>query len=518
MLISGTKKSGYRVVVAPYVRKVKTTSGATAVQIAETVNGRRTIVEHLGSAHTANALAALVAAAKRRINAGQEMLDLEFEATEQVRQDGNAVIVKHSSELLWTTLTETYRRLGFGVLDDPVFEALVCARLVEPASKLDTIRVLDEIGVGAPHLSSIKRALARCVARDYRRQLSQACLAHVTAAGGPGVALVLYDLTTLYFEAEHEDALRKVGMSKERRVDPQVTVGLLVARDGFPLDLHVFEGNKAETKTLIPVVTAFLERHQITDMVVVADAGMLSAANLNALEDAGLKFIVGSRTSKAPKELEEHFGERGNYLPDDGVVELTRGMGTGKGRRDRRVVWHYLFKRAQRDNRTLNAQIERAERVKDKTEPLRKQRFVKVTGHTVALDEASIERARAAAGYKGYVTNIDRSVMDGHAVVAAYHDLWKVEQTFRMAKSDLRARPIYHRKRDSIEAHLTIVFAALAIARDLQNATGESIKKLVRTLRRIHTALIDIDGHTITAQTPPDDDAASILDTLKARH
>ncbi|MDN5745628.1 MAG: transposase, partial [Nocardioidaceae bacterium] len=99
------------------------------------------------------------------------------------------------------------------------------------------------------------------------------------------------------------------------------------------------------------------------------------------------------------------------------------------------------------------------------------------------LDEVSIERARQSAGYKGYVTNIAPDVMGGHAVVAAYHDLWKVEQSFRMAKSDLKARPIFHRTCDSIEAHLTIVFAALAIARYLQNQTGMSIKKIVRTLR-----------------------------------
>ena len=264
--------------------------------------------------------------------------------------------------------------------------------------------------------------------------LATACWEHVTSAGGPGVALVLYDLTTLYFEAEKEDGLRKVGMSKERRVDPQITVGLLVARDGFPLDIHVFEGNKAETKTLIPVITAFQQRHDIADMVVVADAGMLSAANLNALEDAGLSFIVASRTSKAPKELEDHFGRRGNAVPDGEVVELTRPMGQGRDRRDRRVVWHYKWQRAQRDYRTLNAQIDRAQRVADRSEPLKKQRFVKVTGQTVALDEASIERARQAAGYKGYVTNIDPTVMEGHAVVAAYHDLWQVEQSFRMAQ------------------------------------------------------------------------------------
>ena len=332
------------------------------------------------------------------------------------------------------------------------------------------------------------------------------------------MALVLYDLTTLHFEAEDEDQLRKVGMSKERRVDPQITVGLLVARNGFPLDIHVFEGNKAETTTLIPVITGFVERHEITDMVVVADAGMLSAANLNALEDAGLKFIVAARTSKAPKELEEHFGRRGNYIDDGGVVELTRGMGTGADRRDRRVVWHYTWARDRRDNRTLNAQILRAQRVADKAEPLRKQRFVKISGQKVALDDESIERARAAAGYKGYVTNIAAAVMDGHAVVAAYHDLWKVEQSFRMAKSDLKARPIFHRTRDAIEAHLTIVFAALAIARDLQNRTGMSIKKIVQTLRRIHTVIVDVDGHSLTARTPLDDDAETILTAINARH
>ena len=488
------------------------------MQIVEKIRGQRKILEHIGSAHTESELAALIAVARGKIHAGQQPLDLGLEPEAQVRSGGEAVVRRHSSELLWQTLTSTFDALGFNAVADETFKTLVCARLVEPTSKLDTPRVLDDIGVDAPHLSSIKRALARCVERDYRTMLATACWEHVTAAGGPGAALVLYDLTTLYFEAEKEDGLRKVGMSKERRVDPQITVGLLVARDGFPLDIHVFEGNKAETKTLIPVITAFQQRHQVSDMVVVTDAGMLSAANLNALEDAGLSFIVASRTSKAPKELEDHFGRRGNAISDGEVVELTRPMGQGRERRDRRVVWHYKWQRAQRDRRTLNAQIDRAERVADRAEPLKKQRFVKVTGQTVALDEASIERARQSAGYKGYVTNIDPQIMDGHAVVAAYHDLWKVEQSFRMAKSDLKARPIFHRTRDSIEAHLTIVFAALAIARHLQNCTGMSIKKIVRILRRIHTVVIDVDGHELTARTPLDDDAQAITSVISAGH
>ena len=505
-----------------YVVQSKTASGAIGVQIWEKIRGRRQMIAHVGSAHTPGELAALIEIAKQRINADQHELDLGLDdrasAVIDLPASSAAVVKRSSSRILWQGLAGSYERLGLGVVADSVFRDLVLARLVEPTSKLDSVRVLGSLGLDPPHVNTLYNCLGRVVARDYRTLIAAACWRHVTAAGGPGVALVLYDLTTLYFEAEKEDGLRKVGMSKERRVDPQITVGLLVARDGFPLDVHVFEGNKAETKTLIPVITAFQERHAITDMVVVADAGMLSAANLNALEDAGLSFIVGSRTSKAPKELEEHFGRRGNAIDDGETVELTRPMGQGRDRRDRRVVWHYKWERAQRDRRTLNAQIDRAQRVADRAEPLKKQRFVKVTGQNVTLDETSIERARQSAGYKGYVTNIDPTIMDGHAVVASYHDLWKVEQSFRMAKSDLKARPVFHRTRDSIEAHLTVVFAALAVARYLQNITGVSIKKIVSTLEPLRTIVVAIGDHEMVVEPSINEDARKLIDAINAGH
>lgn len=177
------------------------------------------------------------------------------------------------------------------------------------------------------------------------------------------MSVVLHDCTTLYFEAADEDDLRKVGMSKERRIDPQILVGLLVTADGFPLEIHCFEGNAAETKPLVPALDAFGDRHSITDVVVVVDAGMLSAANLNSLEDAGCGFIVGSRISKAPYDLAAHFDRYGTDIGDGETIETTRTVGTGKHARERRVVYHYSFKRARRDNHTLNKQIERAEKV-----------------------------------------------------------------------------------------------------------------------------------------------------------
>ena len=266
------------------------------------------------------------------------------------------------------------------------------------------MRVLAELGVPGPSRVTFMRCLKRVIERDYRTVIATAC--YTRTVRDSGLALVLYDLTTLHFETDVEDRLRKVGMSKDRRVDPQVTVGLLTTGSGFPLQVHLFEGNKAETKTLVPVLTGFAERHQVADVVVVADAGMLSAANLLALEEAGFGFIVGSRPSSAADDLGGHFRRHGNAFTDGQTVETTRPMGTGKDSRERRVVYEYSFKRSQHDNRAINKMIERAEAVAAGTRPLKKDRFVKITDAVKGVDWALVERARYLAGLKGYVTSM----------------------------------------------------------------------------------------------------------------
>ena len=350
------------------------------------------------------------------------------------------------------------------------------------------------------------RTLARSVEQDWRSKIATAAYAHATR-GGP-LTVVLYDVTTLYFEAEYEDALRKVGMSKERRVDPQILVGLLVDQSGFPLEVLEFAGNKGETLTLLPVLDAFRERHSQAEVVVVADAGMLSAANLNKLEDAGFGFIVGSRNSSAPYDLAEHYATIGNIVIDGETVETARVMGAGVNARQRRVVWQYSHKRKKRDNITLNKQIERAEQIAAGTRPAKKDRFVTL-GNRPGVNWARVEKAREYIGLKGYVTNLDPATAD--QVVAAYHDLFQVEASFRMAKTDLRARPMFHHEEDSIHAHLTVVFAALAISRHLQDAAGYTIRRIVHALRPLRDVTINVGGHQLTATTPPAGKAATIL-------
>ncbi len=240
-----------------FVRKVPTASGATAVQIAERIGDRDNVIEHVGSAHTEAELVALLEVARARLHPGQGELDLSLPAGPV----GHGVITGKRCALLWQVLTGGYRELGFDAVGDDAFKQLVLARIIEPTSKADCVRVLDELGVEHASLRTMFRYVQRAaMTGGYRDTIAAACYAHA-APPLADLSLVLYDVTTLYFEAENEDDLRKVGYSKERRVDPQIVVGLLVDRAGFPLEIGCFEGNKAETTTIVPIMKAFAERH-----------------------------------------------------------------------------------------------------------------------------------------------------------------------------------------------------------------------------------------------------------------
>jgi hypothetical protein len=434
------------------------------VQIAEPVAGRRRIVRHVGSARDEAELGLLMEEARRLLQDDQQgVLDLGI--TPQAMQvamvpaPGQPVLfggepapgprrvvprartLKTTSVLLYDVLAGVYADLGFDTLGDEVFRDLVIARVVEPTSLLDADRVLAEMGRVSASLSTRKRTLRRCFDGNYRDRLAKLCFTHVLAGGD--VSLVLYDVTTLYFEAEHEDELRKVGYSKERRVDPQIVVGLLVDRKGFPLEIGCFEGNKAEKHTILPVISQFRARHGIENFAVIADAGMLSAANLAALDTAGCKFIVGSRLTKAPIDLESHFRWHGDYFGDGQVIDT---LTPKTGRNDDndpallaepawnprahpaswRAVWAYSRSRAARDARTLTAQENRARDVITGSKAARTPRFVKTARNGFVLDETALARARRLAGLKGYVTNIPAAVIPAAEVITSYHDLWHV--------------------------------------------------------------------------------------------
>lgn len=479
-----------------FIRKVKTKSGATAVQIVRKEGGRIVDLKHLGSAHTSEKLTLLLETARKQLLGGQ----LSF--FNQRQGSASVLALSASSIFLFQTLQEVYRGLCFDQLQDTTFEQLVLARLIEPASKRDTIRILKELGLKSPSYTGIYRCLQRVIDRHYRSQIAALCF---QASRTDFLSLLLYDVTTLYFEIPQEDGFRKPGLSKERRLEPQIVVGLLVDRTGFPLEIHEFEGNLAETKTIVPMITAFCRRHRLKThrLTITADAGMLSASNLFDLESAGFAFIVGSRIAKTPYEIKEFKKSRPNEQFTDGqIFETTQTFGyRQEDKVKRRVIYQYKAKRAQLDLANIDKQVIKARKIIQGRAPLKKTPFLTITQAVKpTLNQGLILERQLRAGIKGYVTNLPTPQEDSEhgvsprEIINAYHQLFQVEKSFRMSKSDLKARPIFHHKLDSIRAHLTIVFAALAMARFIEARTNLSIRRFVQTLGVIRTPTLLVNG------------------------
>lgn len=499
-----------------YVRTVRTASGATAVQIVHSMRRGSRRIEHLGSGHDEAEVEALKAAARQRLAEGQAVLDLDVDGAGSA---GPARIVSSRAGHLWDALVRAYDSLGFDAATeaDVVFRDLVLARIIEPTSKVDSLRVLGEVGVPAVSYATVKRRLPAYAEVSWRQGLAKACAAH--AALGPA-SLVLYDVSTLYFETHQGDGFREPGFSKERRLEPQITIGLLTDATGFPLALEAFEGNKAETLTMLPTIRAFMTAHHLADVTVVADAGMVSEANRNAIEDAGLSFIIGARIPQVPYQVlawrKAHTNADGEVedIPD-GHVFTQPWPATEKqkaaGRRDKVTYYRYAAHSARRSLRGIDTQVAKAEQAVAGKTAIKRNRFVKLAGGDRSVNRDLEAKARALAGLKGYVTNLTDPTPE--FVIGAYHQLWHIEKSFRMSKHDLRARPIYHHKRESIDAHLAVVFAALAVTRFVEDRTGWSIKKFIRTARRYRTVRISTGKHELTAEDPL---PAEVRDALAA--
>ncbi|MGF7237784.1 MAG: IS1634 family transposase, partial [Frankia sp.] len=519
--------------MAPYVRTVKTASGARAVQIVHSQRRGSRDIEHVGSAHTDADLELLRAVARQRLAAGQGELDLRL--PDGLVNNGAALPITSSrAGHLLDALVRGYGVLGFAGAagSDEVFRALVLARIIEPTSKLDSLRVLAEVGLAPPSYRTVQRRLRVYAGADtthdhggnaegggpsdgeagettqppavdpaggaWRARLARACADHVRV--GPAT-LLLYDVTTLYFETDQGDGFREPGFSKERRLEPQITVGLLTDGAGFPLMVHAFEGNRAETTTMLPVLTAFLKEHDLAGVTVVADAGMVSEANKRAIEQAGLSFILGARVPDVPYVIKA-WRERhpDSEIPDGHVFVQPWPAGPSDRRRDHTFFYSYRADRARRTLHGIDQQITKAEKAVAGKTPVKRNRYVRLTSANTTVNRTLEAKNRALAGIKGYVTNLPNP--DPRQVIGAYSRLLNVEKSFRMSKTDLAARPIYHHTRESIEAHLTIVFAALAVSRWIETTTGWSIRKFVTTARRYRTITIQAGDHTITAADP----------------
>ena len=502
----------------PKIRTVPTASGATAVQVIWRYTNRKPVLDHIGSAHTEEELALLTAQAQRLIDGDQLGLDLgiDNEVTMPAgtgAPDNPVPITSEKAGHLIDAIRGAYQqlKLDHATDDDAVFFDLVAARLIHPGSKFESIETLAEVGVASASYRTIQRRLPRYATTPFRDKVTHALATY--AAIGPGV-MVLFDVTTLYFETDKEDDLRKPGFSKERRLEPQITVGLLSDARGFPLAIGAFEGNKAETQTMVPMIQRLRDAYGLDDITVVADAGMFSAGNKKAVVDAGLHYILGTKEREIPYPIAVWRKNHPDAAYSDGQV-WTYADRAGRGPDGvphTLTYYQYSWDRARRTLKGIDEQIAKAERAVAGQVPVKRNRYVDLKAPNKQVNHALAAKHRALAGVKGYETS--RVDLDADQVIDAYRQLFKIEKAFRMAKSDLKARPIFHRKKDSIDAHLTIVMAAMATGHVLEQASGLSLKRLIRTLKKYRSFTIKVAGQTVHAQSPVPAEVQNILDQL----
>lgn len=294
-------------------------------------------------------------------------------------------------------------------------------------------------------------------------------------------SLIFYDVTTLYYESFEADDLRKPGFSKDNKSkQPQIVLGLVVNISGFPVSYEIFEGNKFEGHTLIPVIKAFKEKHGVHTLTVVADAAMISGDNVKALEKNNLNYIVGARMGNiSPKLISEVSRKIGGK--DKATMRIKTDLGS--------LICDFSQKRYAKDKREMEKQVEKAEKLVSDSAKAKRTKFVKSGAMAYELNKELLEKARLLLGIKGYYANLGSDIKN-QTVIDHYHSLWHVEQAFRVAKSDLSTRPIFHFKKEAIQTHILICFMALAVSKYMEIKTNISLKRIVSALKRVTDAIL----------------------------
>lgn len=393
-------------------------------------------------------------------------------------------ISKVTHNFAYEALCFWYQICGFVKLSNPILRDLSIMRIIEPVSKFKSLQLLNEyFGIKYPK-NRVYKELENMV--NLKPLAEQIACEYAKDKLAFDATLVFYDVTTLYFEAFTDDELRKDGFSKDNKShQPQVVIGLVVDRLGFPLSYSVFPGNKFEGHTFTPTILEFKHVHKIRELTVVADAAMVSEENMTELSKQGLKYIVAARVANLAKQNIQEISKHLDHLENKYFVSNTQ---RGK------LICDYSKKRASKDKSDRLRHWQKAlNQIKHPSQVTRRSRFIKTGKLELELNNELLIKDELLEGIKGYLTNLD--TVPENLIINRYKDLWHVEKAFRMAKSDLQARPIYHFKKSSIEAHLLIVFVGLCLSKAMELATNASIAKIRDLLWRIHDVeLIDSNG------------------------
>jgi transposase len=471
-----------------FVRKKRNKSGSVSIQIISKSRGKYKVIKTIGCAKTKREEELMVLLANTELEklSGNQSLFVEHDdlvVDNFVSSIANDHLQIVGSELI---LGKIYDKIGFPKDGCPdYFRSLVLCRLVYPGSKLKTVeyfkwhlnidisvytlyRFLDE-------LNSKQKPQIEQISFEYTKKLLKG-----------NIGVVFYDMTTLYFEASEEDDYRIPGFNKDgKHQQPQIMIGLLLSNYGYPIGYQIFEGNTSETKTLVPVLETFQEKFNIGKPIVVADAALLSEKNINALQNYGYQYILGARLKNESNETKAKILEL--KVEEDKPKELKYKHG--------RLIVSYSSKRAHNDNKNRQKGLKRLEK-RVKPGKLTKEhinnrgynKYLKLTGKVnISIDYKKYEADKVWDGLKGYITNTHLS---RKKVIGNYSQLWQIEKAFRISKTDLRIRPIYHRIKERVEAHICICFTAYVIYKELErllklNKIDLSVEKAIEQIKEI---------------------------------
>lgn len=471
-----------------FVRKKRNTSGTISVQVIDKSSGWYKVLKTIGSSTKREEIDKLLNEAHDwiKIRTGKYEIDFlnEEQTSNSVLENIKELTVSGPEKLLGKIFDE----IGFNKIPDELFRKLVIARLCFPVSKLKTTDYFSKYQFFEIDVQNVYRYLDKLY-NIQKQTVQQISYEHTLKILNNGISIVFYDVTTLYFEIDSEDDLRKRGFSKEgKHHRPQILLGLLVSIDGYPLAYEIFEGNKFEGHTMLPVIEEFKRKYKLSDLIIIADSGLFSNQNITELQEKGYQYIIGARIKNEKDEIKKRI--------------LSLNLGNGKSEIIQKsdevsLIVSYSEARAGKDKLNRDRGITRLEKTvksgKLTKSSLNKRgynKFLKIENEVkVTIDESKIKEDSKWDGLKGYLTNTKLSKQE---IIENYNELWKIEKAFRIAKTDLAIRPIYHRLRRRIEAHICISFVAYKLYKELERQlrvkkAGISPEKAIEIAKTIYT-------------------------------
>jgi transposase len=495
-----------------FIRKKKSpkTPHRVSIQIVESIRRAdkvsQTILRHVGIGETEDEIDKLTALARTimaRIEEERQPSLPLFSPEDMVgfkgqrKKDDSPIIVdlnvlreeQRFNEGIVDVCGALYDQLGFNEIftgthaknNNSILKSCVLARMANPSSKLRTSELLEnDFAVKLP-VEKIYRMMTQL--EKISDRVSSKVKASTLDLIDQKVDILLYDVTTLYFESFSPDELRNFGFSKDCKFkETQLVLALITTPEGLPVSYKVFPGNTQEAKTLIPTIKALKNEFSIENIDFAADRGMFSEANLKALEEEKLSYVVAAKLKNMPKNLKQDILK----IKDDNDENEFRVRESSY--KNRRLVVVYSPARAAKDKKDRARLVERIEKIADKNGQVELKKLVKNSGtkkylrfenenkKSATIDREKIQQEESWDGIFGYITN---SEAPAEKIIERYKSLWVIEESFRINKTDLKIRPIFHHKGHRIKAHLEICFLAYALARQLmycyQVQNGESV-------------------------------------------